>query len=325
MTRITSKCNGHKHDELCSQCEGLKSVLKVITREAEKVAYANNEDRDEAVFLLASSKMAIKSWKQHLLRSSRQDQARLDILESLDDKSILMVDDWAMKFLPEKYRESQSNWFGKRGISWHISVVYRRVAGVLQWQGFIHVIQSCSQDSYAVVPIVQHVLKTVKQEHSEIEKAYLRQDNAGCYHATYNLLACPTISVSSGIKIERVDFSDPQGGKGAADRLAATCKNHIRMHINEGNDVTTATQLKDALLSSGGIQGVRVVVLETIDSPKIENEQMIPGISKLNNFKFSSKSITAWRAYDIGKGKVLPLEKQTAGKYFVEKISFTCV
>jgi hypothetical protein len=165
---FTQKCIGHNHDELCSQCEGLQSILDELTREAEKVAYPSNEDRDETIFLLKSSKEAIKSWKQHLLRTSRQDQARLDILESLDDKSILMVDDWAMKFLPEKYRESQSNWFGKRGISWHISVVYRRVAGVLQWQGFIHVIQSSTQDIYAVVPIVQHVLKTVKQEHSEI-------------------------------------------------------------------------------------------------------------------------------------------------------------
>jgi hypothetical protein len=39
------------------------------------------------------------------------------------------------------------------------------------------------------------------------------------------------------VKIARIDFSDPQGGKGAADRLAATCKNDIRAYINEGNDV----------------------------------------------------------------------------------------
>lgn len=313
---LIQKCS-HNHDALCSQCEGLKSVLNLITREVNKVAYASNEDRDETIFLLNSSIQAIKSWKQHLLRAARQDQARLDILDSLDDKSILLVNDWAMKFLPEKYRESQSNWFGKRGLSWHISVVYRRVAGVLQWQGFIHIIQSCTQDSYAVVPIVQHVLKTIKQEHSEIKTAFLRQDNAGCYHAAYNLLSCPDISASSGIKIQRVDFSDPQGGKGAADRLAATCKNHVRMHINEGNDVTSAEHLKDALVSTGGIRGVRVVALQTIPPSRIENNQKkIPGISKLNNFKFSSndESMTTWRAYDIGKGNVLKLDK-SSGKF----------
>ncbi|CAH3168535.1 unnamed protein product, partial [Pocillopora meandrina] len=57
---------------------------------------------------------------------------------------------------------------------------------------------------------------------------------------------------------DRIDFSDPQGGKGAADRLAATCKNHVRTFINEGNDVTNAEQLKSALLSHRGVEGVRV-------------------------------------------------------------------
>ncbi|CAB4024330.1 Hypothetical predicted protein [Paramuricea clavata] len=49
-------------------------------------------------------------------------------------------------------------------------------------------------------------------------------DNAGCYHSAHTILSCPAIAKSVGMKIVRIDFSDPQGGKGAADRLAATCK-----------------------------------------------------------------------------------------------------
>ena len=51
------------------------------------------------------------------MRTVRQDQARIDILELLNEESILIVSDWAMKFLPQMYRESQQNWYGKRGIS----------------------------------------------------------------------------------------------------------------------------------------------------------------------------------------------------------------
>ena len=220
-----------------------------------------------------------------------------------------------MKFLPQKYRESQADWFGKRGISWHISVVYRRLNGVLQWQGFIHVIQSCAQDSSAVIHIMQDVLATIKRETNEITKAYFRQDNAGCYHAASTISACPKISASSGINIHRLDFSDPQGGKGAADRLAATCKNHVRIFINGGNDVTTADQLKDALISHGGIEGVRVVSMKAIDElPSMEDSPKIPAISKLSNFQFKPGSITAWRAYGIGNGKKITLEKTSSGK-----------
>ena len=29
--------------------------------------------------------------------------------------------DWAMKFLQLRYREKQSDWYGNRGLSWHVS------------------------------------------------------------------------------------------------------------------------------------------------------------------------------------------------------------
>ena len=196
-----------------------------------------------------------------------------------------------------------------------MSVVYRRIEGELQWQGFIHIIQSCSQGSSAVAAIMHHVLATLKREHPEVNKAYFRQDNAGCYHSSRTILACSEISASTGVQVVRVDFSDPQGGKGAADRLAATCKGHVRAFINEGHDVCTATDLKNALLSYGGLEGVRVVSLNAITETP-DDSRSITGITKLNNFQFSSaESITCWRAYSIGPGKRITPEKQSSGQY----------
>ena len=37
-----------------------------------------------------------------------------------------------MNFLPQRYRETQIDWNGKCGISWHITVIVRRVNGQLQ-------------------------------------------------------------------------------------------------------------------------------------------------------------------------------------------------
>ena len=132
----------------------------------------------------------------------------------------------------------------------------------------------------------------------------------------------------SGVKIHHIDFSDPQGGKGAADRLAATCKSHVRIFINEGNDVTKADQLKDALLSHGGIKGVRVVAMETIED-LVEDSRKIPMISKLTNFAFHGDSIIAWRAYDAGKGKEIALEKTSSGnckwKIYVGVLFICCL
>ena len=46
------------------------------------------------------------------------------------------------------------------------------------------------------------------------------------------------------------------------DCMSATCKNHIRMYINEGHDVTNVQQMKTAILSHVGVEGVRVAVVE---------------------------------------------------------------
>jgi hypothetical protein len=219
-----------------------------------------------------------------------------------------------MKFLPRKYRESQTDWFGKHGVSWHISVVYRRLNGVLQWQGLIHIIQSCGQGSAAVVHIMEDVLKLIKHDYPQIKKAYFRQDNAGCYHSNETVTSCPLISKSTGINIAHIDFSDPQGGKGAADRLAATCKAHIRRFTNEGHNVTTADQLKEAITSYGGVQGVRVTAMESVKE-SLENPQKIPRISKLNNFQFDKNAMKAWRSYSIGKGKEMKIEETGKGIY----------
>ena len=41
--------------------------------------------------------------------------------------------------------ESQTDWFAKRGISWHISVVARKHQGNLQSQSFVHIVENCDQ------------------------------------------------------------------------------------------------------------------------------------------------------------------------------------
>ena len=93
------------------------------------------------------------------------------------------------------------------------------------------------------------------------------------------------ISSSTGIEIKRIDFSDPQGGKGAADRLAVTCKNDVRTFINEGNDVTNAEQLKSALLSHGGIEGVRVAVMQSVEEEAVVDDNRHYWYQQIKQFR----------------------------------------
>ena len=224
---------------------------------------------------VVSYRKTINAWKCHLLRGSNQDLCRQELLENLDDNSVYIYMDWAMKWLPEKYREDQSEFFGKRGLSWHISVIVRKNT---QWTSvndqsesenkfveddnghlhliIVHVFDHCVQDSKAVVSILHDVLMRVKHVDGNIKNAYVRSGNAGCYHSAQTILSLPQISYESMIHVCRIDFCDSQCGKGPCDRYAAVIKSHARCFINEERNVTTANEFVEATYASNGIRGV---------------------------------------------------------------------
>ena len=88
-----------------------------------------------------------------------------------------------MKFIPRRYRESQTDWFEKRGILWHVTVTMRKGSnGKYETLTLCHVFRSCSQDSCAVLSVMSDVLKDLKVVMPQLQCVYYWQDNAGCYH-----------------------------------------------------------------------------------------------------------------------------------------------
>jgi len=78
--------------------------------------------QDNLLFTARTACDGIRYWKTHQLRMVHQDTARTDIVDSLPEDSVLITQDFAMKFLHAQYRETQVEFFGKRGISWHLTV-----------------------------------------------------------------------------------------------------------------------------------------------------------------------------------------------------------
>ena len=292
----------HEHDLGCDRCNIFPDAIKEIELVLESIQTTSDEDIDEMKYTIAQAKKNVQAWKAHMLRSINQDEARIDVLKNLEPNSVLITLDWAMKFLPRKYRESQSDWFGKRGISWHISVATRKLHGQLQTLMFVHIFQKCTQDSSIVVAILEDVVKQLKDTFPEVKKVYLRQDNAGCYHSAATLLAIQQISIAHEVRM-RIDFSDPQGGKGSCDRKAATIKNSIRMYVNSGHDVETASQMKVSIESSN-IPGVRVMLCRPPSFPTSLPGKW-EGVSFINNIEYGKATMKVWREYGIGKGKTI--------------------
>ena len=62
----------------------------------------STEDRDDVLYMYQQAVLAMNAWKAHFLRSVQQDKARTDVLEELDNNSILITQDWAMTVLASK-------------------------------------------------------------------------------------------------------------------------------------------------------------------------------------------------------------------------------
>ena len=183
-----STCD-HDHSDVCERCATLASTLNDI--EEGLVAQSQNmisNTKEELVFRVKTAKTAILVWEPHLLRSVNQDGARVLHLESIDESPVLIVYDWAMKYLPRKYRESQTDWFGKRGITWHLTVATRQAREELQMLTFAHIFKSCSQDSCAVLAVMANVNSQLKIVMPGLKTVCYRQDNAGCYHCGTTLV-----------------------------------------------------------------------------------------------------------------------------------------
>ena len=174
-----------------------------------------------------------------------------------------------------------------------------------QTRTYIHLFDECNQNWFSVASIIEDSLTTMKRQKSRLNEAFLRSDNAGCHHCAFLLLSLPSLGQRVGVRIARYDFSEAQAGKDICDRRAAALKGHIRRYINEGNDVKTASDMKAAIDSHGGVKGCYSVVCKVAERSQNMTKHSLNGIQSLNNFVFTeSGEMIAWRAYNVRPGKV---------------------
>ena len=183
-----------------------------------------------------------------------------------------------------------------------MTVCQSKQGGELVAQTFLHIIESGLQDSHTVVTMMEHVLKTLKHEHPELTRVVYRQDNAGCYHCTTTILACKLLRERTKVDLCRIDFGDPQGGKGPCDSKAVQIKMHVKQYINQGHSVTTPADLRKAIESNEGICGVRVTVVPVPKTTMYPKSIKWEGISTLFNFEITTAGVGAFKAYGTGAG-----------------------
>jgi hypothetical protein len=116
------------------------------------------------------------------------------------------------------------------------------------------------------------------------------------------------MSSQTNIQVRRIDFGDPQGGKGPPDRYAAVIKSHVRRGVNEKHNVTTAAEFVEATYANEGVRGVYAYEAR-LDKPASGSPSQLAKISLVNNFAFEPHGVRVHRSWKVGDGKLILFSK----------------
>lgn len=295
----------HEHNLVCTDCHSLADTLQAVKSEIPNhLSRLGKEKKEDLEYDANAASKKIFDWKAHIIRAQNQERSKHTVLESLEEEEILIVVDWAMKFTAIKFREKQSEWYAKRGMSWHISSVIFKDGQILKVTSYAHLFNNCRQDWYAVLSVLEDLLSIIKGNNAGITKAYIRSDEAGCYHNSQLIASLQQLGERHSIKIVRYDHSEPQFGKDICDRILCPMKAAIRRFCNEGHDITSAEDMYGALKERpvGGTTTAVCAIQEQNLSLQIRK---IPNYSSYHSFEFTATGLRVWKAYNVGPGKLI--------------------
>uniref|UniRef100_A0A914PXG5 C2H2-type domain-containing protein n=1 Tax=Panagrolaimus davidi TaxID=227884 RepID=A0A914PXG5_9BILA len=305
----------HTHNAKCDRClvfpQTMKKIYEKIAElmDGEEKTKGDHEKLEEIKEELEIYENDILEWKKHVMRSAYSEKCRLQIIDELKEGEALITCDYSMKWIPRHYRETQKDFYGKKGLSWHITHILAKKDGKLVQHTVVHNLGFEEQDSNAVAAIVTDVLKKCKSW--GINGVVLRSDNAGYYRNAALISSIPNISEKTGVTVKAYTFSEPQAGKGPSDREGARIKWRMICALNNQYNITTSEEMFLAMTyGQKRLEGITVVTA-TVSGDKKEGSTSIPGISFLSHVEYSAedKSFTFWKHYGIGQGKKMKVEK----------------
>ena len=102
----------HSHDVICDKCSMVSTFADLVRKEVSSLQIPSTI-LEEINYEIDSAESNVLDWKKHQLRTIHQDLSKKSILYNLASNQAFLIKDWAMKFLPFQFRESQSDFFGK--------------------------------------------------------------------------------------------------------------------------------------------------------------------------------------------------------------------
>ena len=121
----------------CTECTDLISSLNKV-----KEIVLESKDED----LLYDVNVAIgdvEAYMKHQIRDAQQKLAKTMAFEMLDEETGFWLKDFCQKILPAKFREGQKEYFGKKGMTLHVDVVFLKENNQLRKKVYFTAVYRC--------------------------------------------------------------------------------------------------------------------------------------------------------------------------------------
>ena len=157
-----AKC--HQHYSKCAQahnfdCHDCLNIIQTLDEIDEKIKKISNEEfKCETQYDFENAAQHIIEWSRHNIRAAQQNAAKNKVISELKSDEEFCTFDWGQKILPQEYREKQSTYFGKKGMSVLVgSLIWRSPATEAVVPNFTSISSLCTE-SY--IPALTNAAQT---------------------------------------------------------------------------------------------------------------------------------------------------------------------
>ena len=218
--------------------------------------------------------------------------------------------DWKMKFLAYLFRESQAEFFGKKGIPWHgVMFAY---AGEDEDHHFNveyidQIMYAGKEDGHNTLQALVLAVNSFKASHADKDWCFVITDGGPCYSGSEFARGLATLHDLTGMQVRAHYLGEAGKNKTELDGHFAVAGSKLRRACVNGKgklDIKHATSLFTTKSGAGEMDGVHTQLFEPSHA-KVE----FPGSSVIENL---SKYALRRYVYDeTGKFEALYLHQQS--------------
>jgi hypothetical protein len=258
-----------------------------VSRDAETshlspAALAELEQHEEYLHEIDECTANLREYRSHLARHVSEEKYAIEKMENLADDEAIVTCDYKMKILSCFFREAQSKWFGKRGVSCLGFMIATnaedeadRAKGVKDVKFVMMFTDDGLQDDWQIA-CAKHTIYT---DHlpSHIKKVLFTSDGAGCFKSKLHRAIQPFWKHWTGVDEIELRITPAGDGKSCLDGMFGRLTYVLHGSVDRGNSYFDAESILKAIQDSNGLSATTFLGFHAVRANQLKAELELDG------------------------------------------------